>query len=322
MRSTLSRFAVIAAAIISCADHVHALDPRPEPSNRLVAIVDGSGSYKRRIGEAIDRIVALLNGMAETKVHRWEANLDRVTLISLDAMPTVLWEGTIPQLKTLDHTAWAKRFQARTDYAGCTDVGEAFRLAGRALEGDGRYVGKYLWVFSDLIDEPPTTSVQKCVPPKLPSLPPANFPWDSLADVSVAVFWLPPNQALAWKRAVTEHGLETSFRLHTDSESGAVEIAPPPRPTVVLTESEQAQARQEVKDAVAYGLTWILKAGAFVAGVPVAVILLIVLVARRRARVRLAQRGQSSVSPRPMPPGARPVRAVPNSQPGDRRAAS
>jgi hypothetical protein len=315
MRSLFTRFAATVIAttvfgVVAC----HALEPRPEPSNRLVVIIDGSGSYKKRVAEGVGRVVALLGKMAETKVHRWETNLDRVTLISLDALPAVLWEGTVADLQTMKPETWTKRFQARTDYAACTDVGEAFRLAAHALEGDSRSVGKYLWVFSDLIDEPPTTLVGKCKLPKQPSLPPQGFPWESLADVSVSVFWAPANQVLAWKRAVAEHGLENTFVLHTDSESGAVEIAPPPRRTVAVTEAEQAEARQEIKEAVFGGATWLGKAVGIVVAGFVALILLIAIPARRHARSRRTPLPRPVGPQRPTPPQSRvnpPLRAVP-----------
>jgi len=281
-RALVSAFALV----LLFPQFVAAQGAAPEPSNRIVVIIDGSGSYKKRIAEAVERVAKLLETMAQTKVHRWETSADRVVLISLDAMPTVLWQGTFAELKSLDRSAWTKRFQARTDYASCTDVGEAVQLAVKSLDGDSRYVGKYLWIFSDLIDEPPTTSVSKCRPPRLPSLPAEGFPWESLIDVSVSVFWVPANQALAWKRLVGEHGLEDSFRLYTDSESAAAEIAPPPRRTITMTEAEAATARQELSDSLASGGRWVLKL-AVVALLGVSAFgAMLFLVARRATRAR------------------------------------
>lgn len=215
-----------------------------EPHNQVVIVIDGSGSYKARQTEAVGRAVALLEGMAQTKLHRWEPATDSISLISLDAIPEVLWQGTLQDLKKLDRAAWTTRFRARTDYAKCTDVSAAFRLAAQHLESDSRSVSKYLFVFSDLIHEPPTTSIAACQRPKRPSLPPDDFPWGALQDVSLAVFWVPPDQKLAWRRAVEENGLTANFALYSASESTEITIAPPPRPTLVTTEAER-QAEQE-----------------------------------------------------------------------------
>jgi hypothetical protein len=265
-----------------------------EPHNRVVIVIDGSGSYKARQTEAVERAVTLLDGMAQTKLHRWEPATDHVSLISLDAIPEVLWQGTLQDLKKLDRAAWIGRFRARTDYAHCTDVSAAFRLAAQSLEGDFRSVSKYLFVFSDLIHEPPTTSIAACQRPKRPSLPPEEFPWGALQDVSVAVFWVPPDQKLAWRRVVEEQGLTSSFALHSASESTAVTIAPPPRPTLAVTEADREAERGRY---LGYFTTLIVIGGGFLALlvlVPLGILLVGRLWPRRSQPVR------------PLTPGRRP----------------
>ena len=148
---------------------------RIDSSNRVVIMIDGSGSYKSRQGEALTRSIKLLDAMAQAKLHRWEPVSDQIIIISLDAVPEVLWRGTLRELKTLDRTAWTARFQARRDYASCTDVGTAFKLATQHLKGDSRSVAKYLFAFTDLIHEPPTTSIRLCRKPLSPSIPPRRF---------------------------------------------------------------------------------------------------------------------------------------------------
>jgi hypothetical protein len=120
---------------------------------------------------------------------------------------------------------WAARFKARTDYASCTDVSAAFRLAASRLNGDSRYVDKYLIGFTDVIDEPPVASIKNCRPARHPSLPPEDFPWEALRNVSISIFWVPPEQKLAWQRVVTSHNLSNSFALYTSSESSQVKLA-------------------------------------------------------------------------------------------------
>lgn len=217
---------------------------RADSSNRVVIMIDGSGSYKSRQGDAVTRSIKLLDAMAQAKLHRWEPVSDQITIISLDAVPEVLWRGTLKELKTLDRTAWTARFQARRDYASCTDVGTAFKLATQHLKGDSRSVAKYLFAFTDLINEPPTTSIRSCRKPLSPSIPPGDFPWNDLTDVSVSVFWVPAEQKLAWSRLVEEHGLGTTFALYSLSESSEVNVAAPARAKVELTDAERKAEKE------------------------------------------------------------------------------
>ena len=273
-------FFSLALVLSSC----NAGGPRPEAANQVVVMIDGSGSYRSRQDDALARTLSLLDGLAERTLHRWERGNDSITLVSLDAMPAVLWEGTLKDLKTVDRAAWSARFRARTDYAACTDVAAAFEVAADRLVGDPSYVSKYLFVFSDLIDEPPTTSIRRCRRPS--AGPPERFPWDSLLDVSVSTFWMPPEQKLVWQRAVSEHDLEKSFALYTTSESGAVEILPPPPARVTQTEED----RQTVRDGLGRAAHWTLAVAgivlAAIAVVAAVVLVLVVIVSRRRRRSR------------------------------------
>ena len=213
--------------------------------NRVVVIIDASGSYRSRVNDAMESTLKLLEGMAQIKLHRWEGGNDRISVVSLDAMPEVIWEGTLKDLKTAGPEAWRARFQARTDYAQCTDVGAAFRLALQQLEGDSRLVRKYLFVYSDLIDEPPTNSLHTCARPR-PI--PEDLSWERLSEISVSVFWMPPNQKLLWQRAAIEHGLGAQLRLHTVSESSEAPPVPPGPAMMNLTETERDANRQAMTE--------------------------------------------------------------------------
>ena len=209
--------------------------------NRVVIVMDRSGTYAKRLEEALNKAIQLLDEMAKRKIHRWEKASDRITIISLDAMPEVIWEGTVKDLKALDNAAWKSRLLSRADYQNCTDVIAAFKLAATKLEGDPRYINKYLFVFSDLIHEPPGNSIGRC---KLPGkLPPDEFPWETLRDVSVSVFWIPPEQKLLWKRAAMESDSGENFAFYTTSESSRIEITPPPKKSRTITGSEQKEAQ-------------------------------------------------------------------------------
>jgi len=145
------------------------------PSLRVVVLIDRSDTYKSRQAQAVEFATQLLGEMAEERLHRWEGGNDQIAVISIDSSPDVLWEGSFPELQNMDAAEWETRFRARSDYAGCTDLSMAFATAARYLEGDPRFVGKYLVVFSDLIDEPPTDSISRCKPAR--SMPGEDFPW-------------------------------------------------------------------------------------------------------------------------------------------------
>ena len=232
---------LIGLAVTACG-----IERAPKPANKVVVILDRSGTYKSRLGAAMSRVTTLLDTMATTKRHRWESNTDQIVLISLDAMPEAIWQGSLRDLKALDRAAWTSRLQGRSDYAQCTDVEAAFRLAAQHLEGDPRVVHKYLLVFSDLIAEPPTTSIGVCQAHSTPSAPSEAFPWDSLGDVQTKVFWVPPDQKLAWARVIAEQGLQERFALYTTSESASVTLEPPAPPKVVRTEADRQAFQQQI----------------------------------------------------------------------------
>lgn len=221
----------------------------PKPINRVAIVIDSSGSYRDRQAEAVDRAVALLEGMAKAELQRWEKGMDQIALISLDALPEVIWQGSLRELKALDRKAVIARFKVRTDYAGCTDVTAAFRLAARFLEGDPRYTHKYLFAFSDLIAERPTDSLRRC---RKPQPVPEDFPWEMLKGIrDIEVLWVPPDQKLAWQRAAQEHGLEGAFHLYTSAESGQVSISTPPKAELSeeVKQSERGATQERLKGA-------------------------------------------------------------------------
>jgi len=214
--------------------------PAPKPGNYVIVMIDRSLSFRSRQHDAIDRTVKYLDQIAGRKLGRWEGKRDKVTVISLDAIPAVLWEGNLQDLKSLSAADWEQRFAARNDYQECTDVTGAFSLAAdRFASADAEATSKYLLAFTDLVHEPPMKSATVCARPHRE--PTEDFPWASLEDVSVNIFWLPINQKLIWQRNVKEKGLANHFALYSDSESGAVNIAPPPPAKRTMTEGERAE---------------------------------------------------------------------------------
>jgi hypothetical protein len=251
----------------------------PKPANAVIVMIDRSLSFQARQQNAIDSTLRYLDQIASRKLGRWEGKNDKVVLISMDAMPAVLWRGNLQELKAMSRADWSEQFAARSDYQRCTDVASAFSLAGEefaAMETGPTY--KYLLVFSDLVHEPPTQSATVCA--KAQRGPADDFPWAVLKDVSVNVFWLPVNQKLIWQRALREQGLSGQVTLYTDSESGTVQIAPPPQAKVKVTASERAAAADRFKTFFGRGL-WLL------AGLGATVVLTMaaaIVSARRRGR--------------------------------------
>jgi hypothetical protein len=289
--------------------------------NEIVIVVDATDSFRSRQTEAVERTVALLDGIASRELRRWEDNKDRVVIISLDALPEVVWSGSLGDLKAAASTSWAERFRARADYAKCTDVGAAFNLATRYLEGDPREVSRYLFAFSDLIDEPPTTSIRQCRPARVPSPPPEDFPWEKLQGVAVNIFWVPADQKLLWSRAAEQHGLKDSLALFTTSESAVVPVVPP-KPAQLAPEVVEEQRKEMSQQVKEFGGKIIKKAGAVLASIFLLLslaILAALLLSRRRSshqRPAPAQVGRRITGPVPPlnPAGRQRPRIVP---PGD-----
>jgi hypothetical protein len=308
--SGLHLYLMIVLTLSGCSEQ----EIRPEIANHVVVVVDASGSYKARQAEAVERAAAILEGMSKTKLKRWESTSDKIFIISLDASPDTIWQGSLKELKAKNSSFWKDRFVSRTDYEGCTDVSGAFRMAARHLEGNSRYVSKYLFVFSDLIHEPPTSNMRACQYPVRVS--PEDFPWANLGDVSVSVFWMPADQKLLWRKAVQERGLEANFALYTVSESASAPIPDPPRPKEKITDEDRRSQRDKIVSggkSVAYWIFGIL-------GIILLLIISGFIFQRSRGR-RSAPASRAPMRPMPVPPrpGSRPItpagRPVPGSRP-------
>lgn len=288
---------LIGVALTACG-----MGREPDPTNKVVVILDRSGTYQHRLEAAIGRVRTLLESMSRRDLKRWESDGDQIVLISLDALPEMIWHGTLRELKALDQVTWTSRLHGRSDYARCTDVDAAFRLAGQHLQSGGALVNRYLVVFSDLVHEPPTASLSVCRPPAIPSVPSETFPWDVLSDVKTTVFWVPAEQKLAWSRAVAEQGLQDRFALYTTSESESVTLEAPEQAKDSRSEAERDASRSATRSAI---WTWLWRLMTvmllLVAGVTVGFVLL-----SRRGR---RPAGRQAATPRRRP--ARTMRGGP-----------
>lgn len=241
VRSAIAWWLVVLTAILGITG-AQAAEKRVKPFNRVVVLLDASGSFQRRQDEALAKTETLLAGMAAHKAKRWE-QADEIKIVSLDAIPETIWEGTPAQLAKMGKADWAERFKARQDYAKCTDVVAGLELAASLFEGEPLPTEKYLFVFSDLIHEPPIGVPTKCQAPKVPSVPGKDFAWDRLADIKLAVFWMPPAQKMAWDRAMKAQGL-TSYRLYTTAESAIARVDIPEPAKRKVTDAERQEGRR------------------------------------------------------------------------------
>lgn len=264
---------------------------RTVPANHVAVLIDGSGTFKRRRADAIERARELVGGIANTRRRRSQGSQDAVVIIAVDAVPAVLWRGSLDALRETDHTKWISRFDARSDYASCTDIDAAMNLALRELGESSLQIHKYMFVFSDLLHEPPAMDdMTRCEAPRRG--PGLEFPWDQLEDVSVSVLWAPKAQKLVWQREIDKHDLSPTFNLYTESESAEVEIQPPPPAKRVMTERDKAKARLELSGFV----WWVVKA----LGVVAFLFLLVpsIAIGRRLLRRRGTTRRPARRSPR------------------------
>lgn len=245
--NSILRFALwymvgVLALLILGGNGAQAATSLADPFNRVVVLLDASGSYQHRKEEALEKAEKLLAGLAAHKAKRWE-QADEIKIVSLDAIPETIWEGTPAQLAKMEKSDWTERFKARQDYAKCTDVVSGLELAASLFEAEPVPTEKYLFVFSDLVHEPPVGVPTKCQAPKLPSVPDMDFAWGRLADVKMVVFWMPPAQKMAWDRAMKSQGL-TSYRLYTNAESGIARIDIPEPAKRKVTDSERQEGRE------------------------------------------------------------------------------
>lgn len=262
-----------------------------QPFNRIAVIIDASGSFHSRQSEAVAKVGELLGGLSLRKSKRWNLP-DQIDIISLDASPEVIWSGTPKDLQAVDKSEWLRRFRGRSDYAKCTDVTAALSLAvSRLSSGGPAPTATYLYIFSDLVDEPPLKGVSSCAKPR--GVIGDEFDWAALQNVRVVAFWMPVDQKMAWNRAMRSHGL-TSFRLLSNSESGVNAVEVPPSAKHVVTVEE----RQATKQSMSGFLNVVILSVAGVVALIVVIGLFSAWAARRRShRLPSVQNGRSRIPP-------------------------
>lgn len=257
------------------------------PSNFVIVMLDRSRSFEGRAQSAIEGSQKYIDLVNNQKRGRWQGKADHVEIISLDAMPARIWQGNLQALKEMRPEDWTKRFAARSDFSKCTDVTGAFKLAGEEFASvKATSTNRYILAYSDFISEPPTTGVSTCAKPSYG--PSDDFPWESLAGVSVTGLWLPPDQAYKWQKAFYEHGIKAN--LYSSSESEAVALTPPEAAKVTISKGEREKEAARYKSYL-YGALKTIGAAA-------TLILIYFLFASMSAR-RRGRTAHGSAPPRP-----------------------
>lgn len=235
---------------------------------QILVLIDSSGSFARKKDEAISKVSQLLDSLVrQNESNRLSDSIDHVSIISIDAIPEVIWEGNIRKLKKTGRKEWAEYFSGRKDYAGCTDVWGAFELAGKIINAELEKIQKtekYIFIFSDLLHEAPKakqpdfTRISSCERPK--NLPDKDsIQWEQFKESSLTFFWVPAGQKFLWRKILKEHDL--TFKLYTNSESGFVKIQPPPKVRKQLTAEEKEENIQALKSKWSFIKKFILVVG-------------------------------------------------------------
>lgn len=211
------------------------------PFSRVVIILDASGTFRGRISEALLKVQELVAALESQRTTRRDTP-DEIYILRLDGAPKVIWAGNRLQLDQLTPEMLQAAFGPAT-IPDCTDVGAAFNLAQFKLDAAPAPMGKYIFAFSDLLDEPVSSGGRKCVPLARPSLPPRSVDWKRLSDVSILGLWVDDREIRAWSETL---GIPKNIKLLDEAQSRNSTVAAIPKATRKLTESDLAIAKQSV----------------------------------------------------------------------------
>ncbi|MBI5185174.1 MAG: VWA domain-containing protein [Nitrospinae bacterium] len=246
-----------------------------KPFNRIVVIVDASGSFQDRISTALEQTSQLLGKIESGRDKRWDRP-DEISIVSLDSQPSELWTGTKKQLELLKNGELKKLFAGRKAFANCTDVKGAFNVAAYLLNHDPVPAGKYIVTFSDLLDEPPLPT-GGCRPVRRPSAPPEGIQWEKLSEATLVGFWVNIQEAQAWEEKLSQYDL--AFQFNREANSMTAELPALKKAKRKITE----EMREEHLEKAGNFFGSIFKvAGMFIAGF-IVLIICISLLKRRKA---------------------------------------
>lgn len=212
----------------------------PQAFNRIVVVLDFSGSFAKRFNEALAQVQGYLDAVASRRDRRWHLP-DEVYIIALDSAPQVIWHGKRAQVRELKADTLITLAAQRRHLAECTDLSNALDLAVWKLHRPPVPLGKHLLVFSDLVDDPPPRKpgTGRCQGGIRPSPPPENFDWNAFKDVKILGFWAHDDEIRLWQPVLDNAGV--AARLWDEAEARNAELTPPERPVAVASPEEDAR---------------------------------------------------------------------------------
>lgn len=210
-----------------------------QPFNRIVIILDASGTFRPMVHRVLPRVQQLVQAV-HSQHTRWQAD-DQIYIIALTGTPFVAWYGTQRQLNQLSPEALKKAF-GMVSFPDCTDVAAAFNLAAEKFGRTPKAADEYLFSFSDLIDEP--VRGNGCAPARRPSPPPAGIRWGGLSDASIVAYDVDDREIQAWKDKLANRHL--SLEMYDPAESQNTKIPKISPAMGRLSAEEMQQGRQRL----------------------------------------------------------------------------
>ncbi len=170
---------------------------------------------------------------------------DQYYLVAADAASQIIWTGGREEFLELDREALASMLSIRRQFAKCTDLGMAFSEAAIALQNHPDATGRYLLVFSDLINEAPRNSYSDCH--QMSGEPPEDLDWATLSDADLHFYFVSKDfryrPDVKWRSALARRGLSAEFRDVAQTLTQPLSLQPPGPATYKPSQQEIEQAR-------------------------------------------------------------------------------
>lgn len=204
--------------------------PRESLYNRVILLVDSTGSFKEYRQEALELAQRLVDQLGRQRRRHWEKP-DSIKVIAIDARPEAVWQGTPKDLRdqlatTAGETSLANLLGQRHD-GQWTDLHGSLNMAIDELNRAPLAAGNYLFTFSDLVHDMPDTGAFSA-----PSV--EQVRWDALPKGTVfGAFYVPDGRHIAWENALrpyVESGVLKSVYAKDPPESRNATLATVAKP--------------------------------------------------------------------------------------------
>lgn len=234
-------------------------DADTAPYNLVVIVLDFTVSFrlpskapglKGRVFalEALQLVQQFLRDAAKQPRHRNEGH-DVYAIVALDAASQVIWTGTRDQLSELTADNLKEKLAARDAFKWCTDIEAAFNEVAVLLRKYSNASEKYVLVFSDLINEPPRRTWNKCG--SRSGEPPKGIDWSALKTVRLGFYFaakdFPYRPDVKWRSELERRGLQAEFLDTAQALSAGLTLSPPPPAVYKPTQEEMAVAHARVE---------------------------------------------------------------------------